>query len=443
MIDRVARAYNEHAADSPELLTAIRHAEGCPSFARWPGEFLDRPLFLGRRELRDFTDDLQHLVALLVSLPERLFDGDLDRFCAALGIDERLAMLMRRLGGGTAPSCGRADVYHDGTSMKLLEFGIGSELGGWARGGEIPRALLEVAAFAAFAERYGLEYTHTSHNLAKLLRQLGAKVAPGRDPVVAIIEGPGALTTGGHGWRVLQDVMRGLGFDFHLGEVGDIRDREGKLYIDGVPVDIVYRAFEAAQLYDPEAAVLAEPIFRAHEAGSAVLWTPLESNLFGEKGCMALLSDPVHREHFSTAERSLIDRMLPWTRSLTDDSFLDNPDLMAYCRERRAELIVKPNRLYGGIGVVPGWEQSDRDWLRILREKAAEGCIVQERVTPRAEQVINPDSGAIEPWHAVYGFFYTPNGYAGAYARALPKPDSAVIGVGGKVRTAGVFHHDG
>src|SRR6202022_4179775 len=91
---------------------------------------LARPLFADHDEITGFADDLTGLFTLLTSLPARRFDGDLQRYCAALGMDERLAELMRLGATGQPELYGRADAYHDGTSFKLLEFNVGSELGG-------------------------------------------------------------------------------------------------------------------------------------------------------------------------------------------------------------------------------------------------------------------------------------------------------------------------
>ncbi|MEU5881900.1 hypothetical protein [Spirillospora sp. NPDC047279] len=443
--DRVAAAFNARALSrGSRFLDLTERLEKHPTLERWPGDYLPRPLFLGRREVRSFAADLQRLAGLLMALPERLFDGDMDRFCAAVHVTGERAALMRRLGATTAPLCGRADVYHDGTSMKVLEFGTGSELGGWDRAGEMCRCLLGDREFAAFADEHGLGYTHHGRYLAGLLRQLGATVAPGRDPVVALLEGPGALA-GCHSWRVLQDQMRWLGLDFHIGEVTELSERRGRLCLRGRPIDVVYRGFEADQLAgDPDAVRYAELVFRAHEEGRAVLWTPLESNIFCEKTCMALMSEPAARERFTTRERELIDRVLPWTRVLDAGTFDRDPDLVDECRRRHRSLIVKPNGRYGGYGVVPGWKVAERDWLPLLRAKAVDGCVVQERVVPRPETVLDPVTGAERIWNAVYGFFYTPLGHAGLEARTLPAGESAVIGISGNAgtRSAVVYHHD-
>jgi hypothetical protein len=183
---------------------------------------------------------------------------------------------------------------------------------------------------------------------------------------------------------------------------------------------------------------LVEPIFRAHENGTVVLWTPMESTLFGNKGCLALLSDPANRSAFSMDELALVDRVLPWTRAVTGT--IDD-DTMAHLMDRREQLILKPNAKYGGAGIVAGWETDPDQWRYAVTGAAEAGCVVQQRVRPRHEPVIDPATGRLRQWQAVWGVFVTPIGYAGTFARALPADESAVIGVSANPSTctAGVF----
>jgi hypothetical protein len=430
--DAVTAAYL--AGATGRLGRAVEQVERAPELAGWGGSYLNRPLFLPERELRAFADDLQRLVGLLLSLPDRLFDGAYDRFSEALGVRGERGALMRRL-GVVPPVCGRADVYHDGTAYRLLEIGIGSELGGWDRSGEVPRAYLRDDAFAAFAADHDLGYTHSPTELAAALR---AAHPSGDDPVVALVEGPGALADWSGTWQPLRQTLRGAGLRCHLAELGDLNIRHGKVFLAGDRIDVVVRCFDTDQvLADTEAVKQAEQLFGLHRTGDVVLWTPLESNLFCEKAGLALLSTPEHGAGFSADERALIDRVVPWTRSLAQNC----PDLIAECVDRREHLILKPSGGYGGYGVVPGWERTDAEWDAALRAGAADGAIVQERVVPRVEPVVG-DDGESRPWHAVYGFFYTPTGFAGVHGRVAPARHSAVIGLttNSTVRTAGVFH---
>jgi hypothetical protein len=371
-----------------------------------------------------------------------LFGGDLDRYCAELRISPRAAALMRHLGDGAPPLYGRADMYHDGRRFRLLEFNIASELGGVDRAGCIPAALLRVEAFAAFADTHGLTYTDTGRQVAAVLRRAGETVAAGREPVVALLDGPGGMAHYGSYWRSFRELMRALGLDFHIGEVGDVRDRDGKLHLGATPVDVILRTFSVDEICaEPDGEALVEPIFRAHRTGSVVLWTPMASSLYGNKGTLALLSDPRWRRNLGANEVAVVDRVLPWTRSLGAPSALNDDQLVQECRDRREELILKPNAEYGGAGIVAGWETDDEHWWRALKEGTATGCVVQQRVIPRRDPVVDPQTRRVSDWWSAWGLFVTPDGYAGAYARALRADSGAVIGIGANAdtRTAGVF----
>ncbi|WP_063832449.1 MULTISPECIES: hypothetical protein [Streptomyces] len=444
MTDQVTSAYNAAAgapgSDLRHVMDAVRANPGIPT---WKRPYPPRPIFVEERRVRAFADDLMRMLDLLTSLPERLFDGDLDRFCDAIGVHGDRRRLMQRHAADRPVHFGRADVYDDGAAFKLLEFGIGSDLGGWCWAGEVPRALLEVEPFAAFAQEHGLGYVHTGHETVRTIREFAAEFTGGREPMVALIEAPGGLGDFGGIWHNFHRVMRSLGLDFHLGELTDIEERDGALHLDGRRIDVVWRAFDTDQLLEsPEHQALAEPVFRAYEQGQVLLWTTLQTNLFGEKACMALLSDPRWSGKFSAQERELIDRVLPWTRSLQGGEALDDTELADRIRTRRASLVLKPNNLYGGHGVVAGWEVDDEQWWQAVTEGAAGGCVVQERVVPKTELMVDPADGALRPWQTLWGVFYQPDGYAGAHARMIPAESSAIIGFRcmDRIHTGSVFH---
>jgi hypothetical protein len=435
--EAVTRAYNE----------AVRARDGVDDIVRVVEQSewlyhndhrcrLSRPLFVQEREIRSFTADMMDLLRLLATVPQRVFDGDLDRFTDTLGVDRPRAALMTRLGGTSSQIVGRADVHHDGDGFRVLEFGIGSELGGWGFGGEVPKALLRSDRFAAFVRDHHLRYVDTGLELAESLREASAAAGLGRDPVVGLVEAPGALARWGNTWRLHQEAMQQLGLDFRVGDLSGVTERNGEIRLDGSRIDIAYRTFEAGDLVeDPEAVATAELLACAHEDGRVVLYTPMDANLLGEKGCLALLSDPRWGSAFTPAERALVDRTLPWTRQL-------RPDLVDECLARRDELILKPNSMYGGIGVVAGWETPAEQWERRIAAGIRDGAIVQRRVVPRTDVVVDPETGADGDWRTLWGVFYTPRGYAGARCWMVPVTGRAVIGLdyGKEVLAAGVFH---
>ncbi|ARH94410.1 MULTISPECIES: hypothetical protein [Streptomyces] len=441
--ERVTAQYNEEFRTPGSALPAVtQHVKDFPTLAPWHGEYLARPLFVDEREIRDFGDDLQHLLDILLSLPERMFGGDLEAFRSVLGISDDHWEAIRRFGDVLPPHYGRADMYHDGTSFKLLEFNLGSEAGGWGLAGEISRATMEVDAFADFARRNRLGYVHPARAAVEALRRFGARVAPGREPVVALLEWRGGLADYGAAWLNDLSALRWAGLDIRMAEVSDVHERGGALYLGDTKIDVVYRAFVPDQIAEePDGWDLVAPLLRALRAGGTLLWTPLSSNMLANKACMALLSDPARRRNFSEDECRLIDRVLPWTRLINTETVKTDSDLVDACRERREQLILKVNARGGGFGAVVGWETDDATWRRALEDSAAEGCVVQQRVVPRPELVVNPVSGAIEEWHAAYGMFYTPQGCAGVFGKLVPAGSGGIISVlsHAKAHSAAVF----
>ncbi|HEY0165690.1 MAG TPA: hypothetical protein VGB75_01490 [Jatrophihabitans sp.] len=387
-----------------------------------------RPLIADEAELRAFGDDLAAVFGLLTELPARCFDGDLGRFCEFLGIDERRAALMRRLGDAPPPMYGRSDMYHDGAAYRLLEFNVGSPVGGMEMAELLGSAMLRVPAFAQFAAEHGLRQHDTGADIALTLREAAKPVAVD-DPVVAILEAPGGLTAYGHRRQALADQLMGHGLTSRVGELSDLEFVRGKPHLDGTPIDLILRYFGLEEmLAHPEGEALLEPVFRAHQDGAVVLWTPFSSNPFGNKGTLALLSErAADAATFTPAERSLIERLVPWSRVLGRPGTAVDRRLIEECRERREELVLKPTGLSGGQGVVVGRYADPRRWREVIEAGAATGALVQQEVRPNEEGVIDPQTGERQDWRILWGAFVTPNGLAGGLGRMVPPGGDGVI----------------
>ncbi|MDQ7803619.1 hypothetical protein Q5425_07745 [Amycolatopsis sp. A133] len=423
--DRITEAYLagceapdgplRHARDRLELSEAQRRS--------WP-RLLPRPIMVDEAGYRAFGRDLVTVFDLVTSLPRRVFDGDFDRFRTALGIDDRHAGFMcRLLGEGPPPLYGRADVYYDGSAFKLLEYNIGSALGGLDMVASLPQAYLRVPAVAEFAAEHGLGHLDMGSDLAAALRNAGKTIGAG-EPVVAILESPGGMTTYGRQRRSSAEMLVRNGIDCRAGEIGDLEFRGGKPYLDGTGVDVVLRYYGLEEmLARPDCDELLEPVFRAHEAGTVVVWTP--TNVFGNKGTLAMLSE--YAEVFTAAERAVIERVLPWSRMLGRPGAGPDTGRIEDCVQRQDDLVFKPTGLYGGQGVVIGREVDARTWRETLEAGSRTGSLVQEVVRPNLEPVIDPDTGARSEWYALWAAFMTPSGLSGGGIRAIPPGGTSVI----------------
>jgi hypothetical protein len=188
--------------------------------------------------------------------------------------------------------------------------------------------------------------------------------------------------------------------------------RDGEVYYDGQVVDLAYRDYAVYDLMELEhEGVNVEPmraLFRQNRVISSI------GAEMDQKSCWEVLTDPQFlQKYFSAEERQVFRRHVLWTRILSErnTSFPDGTTgaLVPYAREERESLVLKPNRSYGGEGVVVGPSLSQEEWEAALDRALAdkERWVVQALATIPVSlfPVVGPD-GAVhaEPFYTVMGF---------------------------------------
>ncbi len=426
----ITTSYNERCLADPRLSDSMTLVPLRPAFrACWGERLLQRPLFVGAQELATAAADIQRLFDLLASLPQRLFGGDLRRYCDALGLDRGQADLVTRFATTTHPPYGRADLYHDGAGFKLLEFNVASDVGG-TQHGQLARALCGWSPFREFAQDHELGYADTAAYVADTLRAAAAPLAQA-DPAVLVLCAPGGIKKDELILAGLIEILNAYGLRAYLAEPDAIRYRSGRVIAGDAEIHVVLRYFNVDDIAaDPAGSDWAEPLLRAHEDGRVVIWTGLDSAAYSNKAALALLSDPKWRPAFSDEELAVTERLLPVTRVLRDRRSVvhgEEINVLDYARRQQSDLIIKPVRGWSGHGIVPGWECSQADWRALVNDRADGSYLIQQRVTPRTEPVLNRRARVVEDWVAVYGMFVTPAGYAGSFGRAVPARSGSVV----------------
>jgi hypothetical protein len=152
----------------------------------------------------------------------------------------------------------------------------------------------------------------------------------------------------------------------------------------GRRIDMVYRRVLVNDVIAraDECRVLVEAI----ASGAVCMANAFRCKIPHKKAFFALLTDdavtaPGGLCPLSDAERSIVAAAIPWTR-VVEDVRTTSPqhgtiDLLAYAREHRDSLVLKPNDEYGGSGVTLGWETSVAEWDAAL-DKAVAGSGVAE-----------------------------------------------------------------
>jgi hypothetical protein len=196
--------------------------------------------------------------------------------------------------------------------------------------------------------------------------------------------------------------------------------RGGEVYYNGDVVDLAYRDYLVTDLIDLEKqGVSVEPmraLFRQNRIVSSI------AAELDQKSCWEVLTDPqLVRQHFNAEERQVFRRHILWTRILSDRKTV-LPDgqegaLLPYVRRERETLVLKPNRSFGGQGVLLGPALSQQDWEAAIDRGLGDTdrwVVQQLAAIPVSEfPVLGPDEKVhVEPFYTVMGFAPTKYGVA-------------------------------
>ena len=189
--------------------------------------------------------------------------------------------------------------------------------------------------------------------------------------------------------------------------------RGGDVTYEGAVVDVAYRDYAVLDLVEAAGeGVDVAPMKALLKANRVISSIAAELD---QKSCWEILTDALlTQRYFNAEERHVFRRHVLWTRVLsarkTSLPTGESVDLLEYARRGHESLVLKPNRSYGGEGVVVGTSVTRAEW-----ESAVEGAIadreqrwvVQQLATlPVHEFPVLGPGGEVhpEPFYAVMGF---------------------------------------
>jgi hypothetical protein len=405
------------------------------------GRSLSRPVFLARDEVRGLIADLDVLYSALNGLPERIFGGDLAAFARAVGLTEPQVRAVVR-GRGPAPSrMARADLYKDEDGFHLLELNMGSNVGGLDNT-ELNLAMLEHPFIAEFVAEHGLTYVDTMPELVQTLL-VEAKVPTGVRPFVAIADWPDSYPELKDQLQKSSRLLAPLGLDCQPCSVEELEYHDDGVWLGDRRVDVVYRLFVVEDVVKPGATELLEPVLQAVERGQVAIFAPMDSDLYGSKGALALLSDEVYRDRYTAEELAVLDRLVPWTRMVRPGPVTvagERQDLLRYAESNQAELVLKPVAEHAGQGVVLGWETDENSWRDGVRQAMDGPYILQQRI--RAVPEAFPTDDGTEDWVLTWGALTVASGYGGMWVRGARATESGVVNMATGATATCCFHQE-
>jgi hypothetical protein len=236
----------------------------------------------------------------------------------------------------------------------------------------------------------------------------------------------------GHGPDEQEDVAHYLrerhGLRVTHADPAELRLRDGRVWHGDEPVDLAYRDYAVADLLDlADEGVDVEPmkvLLRENRMVSSI------AAELDQKSCWEILTDPLlSHEYFGPTEQAIFRRHVPWTRVVADRATTlpegRTDSLLEYARAAREQLVLKPDRGYGGAGIILGPAVSPADWESAIGHALADEqrWVLQQLVAipVREFPVLAPDGRvAMEPFYTVMGFAASDDGLA-VLARASQK----------------------
>lgn len=180
----------------------------------------------------------------------------------------------------------------------------------------------------------------------------------------------------------LATYLKGHGLDALVADPRDLYSKKGDIYCRGKKISLVYRDTTLSEYFamEEKGADLSaiKFAFKQNRVISSL------SGEFDHKSCLELFSSARYDKYFTAKERAVFRKHILWTRLVrecrTEDRHGKMVDLVPYLRKHKNELVLKPNRLFGGEGVDIGKNVSMKTWDKVIEHGLKESgyLVVQE-----------------------------------------------------------------
>jgi circularly permuted ATPgrasp domain protein len=235
-----------------------------------------------------------------------------------------------------------------------------------------------------FRQDHNVTAMYCRQNMLDALLRVYRRVRGAERPNIGIVDYKGQPTQ--REFELFKDFFEQAGYDTTIADPRDLDLRQGKLYHNDFPIDLVYRRVLTTELLEKidECRALVE----AYRTGAAVLVNSFQTKYVHKKMLFGVLTDERHQHYFSETEREAVGSHIPWTRWLADAKTTYGPreiELLSFVRQNRERLVLKPNDDYGGHGIYIGWEMDADAWDQAVESALGRDYLVQERVTTSRE----------------------------------------------------------
>jgi len=325
-----------------------------------------RPQMLTRKRFDQAVAAAEGVYSALAALERAVLkDDDLRRELGLEGEEELLALADPGF-KSSSPSVRLDSFFAD--EVRFVEYNAESPAG-MAYSDNLAEIFAGLPVMKAFRKLFRGRFQPTRRRQLRAMLNAFGQWGKGAKPAIAIVDWEGLPTA--PEFEMFKAYFEGDGIKTVICDPRALEFRSGRLYAQGVPVNLVYRRVLTSELLDRGEET--RPLRDAYVAGAVCVVNSFRAKLLHKKMSLALLSDDIYARLYTPAQRAAIRRHVPWTRRV-------RPELAEDIARRRETLVLKPNDEYGGKGVVLGWTVGQSDWEAAIDAATTQSYVVQEAV---------------------------------------------------------------
>jgi uncharacterized circularly permuted ATP-grasp superfamily protein len=276
------------------------------------------------------------------------------------------------------------DPAGDGGTMALTEYNAETPAGAGFNDA-LTDSFLELPAMRAFARGWSVLPVPSRHGVTAALLDAWRQFSGGRQaPRVAILDWAEVPTR--REFVMFQQHFASLGLDCVIGDPRHAEYRDGRLWVEGGPVDLIYKRVLLDELV--QRLGVDTPVLRAWRDRAVCMVNPPASKVLHKKASLAVLTDERNARLFVAETLASVRACSPWTRVLEERRTEHDGravDLVPHVVAHRERFVLKPNDDYGGAGIVLGWTVDQAAWEGAVAHALASPYVVQERVAIPSE----------------------------------------------------------
>ena len=346
-----------------------------------------RPRFLAPEQYRFLQQRVHVLLHSFAKIHQRAMQDA--QFRAQFGLFDWEEQLIADDPGFSASSpLSRLDAFfvHERGGLRFTEYNAETPAGA-SYGDILAEATLGLPAMREFTRQYEVRTLPARHNVMHALLEAWREFSgqSKAKPRIAILDWEEVPTYSE--FLLTRDYLHAQGIECVIADPRNVEYTNGRLRADGIDIDVIYKRVLINELI--ERGGLDHPVVRAVRERAVCMVNPFRCKILHKKLSLAVLSDEHNHDMFGAGEIECIQQHIPWTRRVADMRTRfhgDDVDLLPFIADNRDRLVLKPNDEYGGKGIVLGWEASDEQWQRAVRDALNEPFIVQERIELPVEQ---------------------------------------------------------